>query len=92
MARVSAERIFCSHFPKATVERQRNQFRGGYYLVRKASNAYMPCGEGGTKSAAWRDACDRVGLTELYAGLCPRGRHGLDWPGQSCDLCAKERP
>jgi len=22
-----------------------------------------------------------------WTGLCPAGRHGLDWYGQRCDLC-----
>lgn len=26
-----------------------------------------------------------------WNGLCPKGRHGLDYQGQPCDLCAKPR-
>jgi hypothetical protein len=87
--RASAERIFRSHFPKATIERRKNQRSGGYYLVRKERTAFMPVGDGETKAKAWKRACKQCGLGALYDGLCPRGKHGLDYAGQQCDLCAK---
>jgi len=85
--KMTAEQIFVSHFPKAKIEHQRGQAGGGYFLVRKRRDEHMWSGCGNTKAQAWRDACERIGLTRAYDGLCPRGRHGLDYAGQPCDMC-----
>lgn len=62
--RVAPERIFLSHFPDAAVEYHRNQFSGGYFLVRRRG-AQMWSGEGATRAKAWADACSRCKLTGL---------------------------
>jgi hypothetical protein len=49
---------------------------------------FMYDGDGDTKPQAWKRACDRLGITEPYAGKCVKG-HGLDYAGQPCDICAK---
>lgn len=30
-------------------------------------------------------------MTRRWSGLCPRGKHGLDYRGQECDLCPPTR-
>ena len=63
--RASAERIFKSHYPKAVIRRHTTTGRKSYYLVRKQRDAFMWSGEGGTKAQAWKDACERMGLTAI---------------------------
>jgi hypothetical protein len=29
-------------------------------------------------------------IKEEWSGMCPAGKHGLDYQGQACDLCPKE--
>jgi hypothetical protein len=35
---------------------------------------------------------ERVGklVREKWSGMCPAGKHGLDYKGQMCDLCPRE--
>ena len=65
MPRISPERIFKSHHPRATIERHSTTGGEVYYLVRKQRDAFMWSGEGDTKAQAWKDACERLGLTAL---------------------------
>lgn len=64
VALAHAESIFRSHFPSARVEGQTGNDRKRYFLVRRNYTDSMPFGEGNTKQQAWRDACDRAGVTE----------------------------
>lgn len=47
--------------------------------------------------AVWNDEQEaalqrkRAKASKKWNGLCPDGRHGLDFEGQACDLCAKAR-
>lgn len=65
MPRISPERIFKSHHPRATIERHSTTGGEVYYLVRKERRAYEPSGDGYTKAQAWKDACERLGLTAI---------------------------
>ena len=29
----------------------------------------------------------RIGRPSSWSGMCPAGKHGLDYEGQRCDLC-----
>ncbi|HET9063736.1 MAG TPA: hypothetical protein VFO62_10645 [Candidatus Binatia bacterium] len=65
MPRVSAERMFRSHFPHATIEKQRYLKGGFYYLVREELGDIAWSGSGDTKARAWSNACERLGITSL---------------------------
>lgn len=67
MARASAERMFRSHFPDATIEPQRKTGLsiGRYYLVRVSADAWDHAGSGDTKPKAWAAACRRHGIAAL---------------------------
>jgi hypothetical protein len=66
--KISPERIFRSHFPRATIERQkRATATAPYFLVRKDRDAHMWTGCDETPAKAWADACERAGLVALKA-------------------------
>jgi len=50
--RASPERMFKSHYPKATIERHRVNDGSPYYLVRKSPREFTWAGSGDTKSQA----------------------------------------
>lgn len=60
MARVSAERMFKSHFPKAYAVKS-----GLRFWVFIGPNASNTSGNGFTKPQAWADACDRHGIKAI---------------------------
>lgn len=47
------------------------------------------CSEHDRRSDA-RAAAARLNARESWSGLCPAGKHGLDYEGQPCDLCEPE--
>lgn len=65
--KIAAKRIVLSHYPKATIERQRGNGYGEkhYFLVRKERHEHMWSGCGDTQAQAWADAQDRLKLTGL---------------------------
>ena len=65
MPRISPERIFKSHYPSAVIRRHTTNGYKTYYLVRKQRDTIMWSGSGDTKAQAWKDACERLGLTAL---------------------------
>lgn len=62
---------------------------------RNAPGANDLCGKCGRERwmhGTRHDTCSRFveeGKAE-WNGMCPAGKHGLDRPGQDCDLCVKE--
>lgn len=61
----AAERVFRSHYPKARIEGYTGNDRKRYYLVHKDNvRGEFHVGEGDTKPKAWRDACERLNITE----------------------------
>lgn len=54
---MKAEEFVKQHYPKATIERQKeNGPIGQYYFLVRPSRMSMWIGEGSTKSKAWKDA------------------------------------
>ncbi len=70
MPRVSAERLFRSHFPNATAERRKRHIGPVYFLVRRQRGEFMWAGRGATKAQAWADACERYGITAIKEDVC----------------------
>jgi hypothetical protein len=50
-------------------------------VTRRPSRAKTAAGAGA------RNVTRKVLPGPVWSGRCPAGRHGLDYPGQTCDLC-----